>query len=570
MERSITLKQRISILKGQLDQEYSTFEPDYKALSENILPRRSRFFQSDVNRGGSRNNKIYDSTATLSVRTAQSGMTAGITSPARPWFNLTFQNSDIAKSPAVKDWLSVVEDRMKAVFLKSNLYNALPTLYGDLLVFATGALFMEEDLESVVNFIILPVGSYRIANDEKLRVRVFMREFRMTVREILEKFCQKNPDGSYILDNVSVAIKDAYANGNLETWIDVNHTIMPNPDYAQDDPRSHKKKFISVYMEKSCVNDKGQDIYLKKSGYDYFPVLAPRWQTTGEDVYGTQCPGMLALGDIKQLQLGEKRAAQAIEKMINPPMVGPVSLKNQQASILPGDITYVDESKGGFRSAHEVRFDLSALEAKQGQIRNRIQRAFFEDLFLMLANSDRRQITAREIEERYEEKLLALGPVLEQLNQDLLDPLIDNTFAIMLERDLIPEAPEEIQGEELKIEYVSIMAQAQKLAGIGAIDRFLGAIGNAASIYPEVLKKVDPNHYVDIYADLTGVPPKLVRSNEEVQKIAEEEAAAAMQAQAAEQAQMAISSAKDLSQINTSEDSALSELMQASEAGGLV
>lgn len=160
---------------------------------------------------------------------------------------------------------------------------------------------------------------------------------------------------------------------------------------------------------------------------------------------------MLALGDVKQLQIGERRTMEAVEKMIRPPMIGPSSLKNQSASILPGDITYLDIREGmqGFRPVHEIQFRIQEMEQKQDQVRGRIQRAFFEDLFLMLANSNRRQITAREIEERYEEKLLALGPVLEQLNQDLLDPLIDIIFDIHLKQNLLPEIPEELQGLEI-------------------------------------------------------------------------------------------------------------------------
>lgn len=220
--------------------------------------------------------------------------------------------------------------------------------------------------------------------------------------------------------------------------------------------------------------------------------MAPRWEVAGEDSYGTDCPGMMSLGDNKQLQVGEKMSAQAVEKMIKPPMIGPTSLRQQKASILPGDITYVDTREGmqGFRPAHEINFNISALEAKQDQVRMRIKSAYFEDLFLMLASSDRRQITASEIDERHEEKLLALGPVLEQLNQDLLDPLIDNAYAIMDAQGYIPPAPEEIAGQALKIEYVSIMAQAQKLISIGSVDRFSGFVGQLMQIAPEDRKSV--------------------------------------------------------------------------------
>jgi len=431
---------------------------------------------------------------------------------------------------------------------------------------------MDEDFDEVIRFTCFPVGSYMIANDAKLRVRVFMREFQMTVRQLLDKFAIKDNKGKISnWGNFSDNVRSAYFSNSMETRIDVTHAITPNSDYRPNSPLSKNKKFSSCYYESGSSVTPGGEEFLREKGYDYFPVLSPRWEVTGEDVYGTNCPGMESLGDVKQLQLGEKRSAQAIEKMINPPMVGSTALRNANASILPGDITYVDERNGmqGFRPAHEIRFDINALESKQQQIRQRISRAYFEDLFLMLANSDRRQITATEVAERKEEKLLALGPVLEQVNQDLLDPLIDNTFTVMNKQGLIPEAPEEIEGQDLKVEYVSIMAQAQKLAGIGSVERFIGFAGNLAAQDPRVGKKLNLSEAVDVYADLTGVPVKLVRTNEEVEEMeAQEQAAAQRQAQI-EQSQAMISGAKELSQTNIGEGNALNELIQRSEAGSL-
>jgi hypothetical protein len=278
------------------------------------------------------------------------------------------------------------------------------------------------------------------------------------------------------------------------------------------------------------------------------------------------------IGDVKQLQLQEKRSAQAIEKMVNPPMVGPPELRNAKASILPGDITYINQrdAASGFRPAHEVNFRIAELEQKNQQIRQRISRVAYEDLFLMLASSDRREFTATEIAERKEEKLLALGPVLEQLNQDLLDPLIENTFNIMLQQGLLPEPPEELQGMALKIEYTSIMAQAQKAIGISGLDRFIQFTGNLAQVQPEVLDKVDADEAIDLYGDMTGMPPTLIRDDDKVAAIRQQRAQAQAKQAAAENAQMTAQSAKTLSETNMNNpDSALNSVVEAAKAGQL-
>jgi hypothetical protein len=440
-----TKRERFEKLRAQLENERSSFLTHWRDLGDHILPRRPRFTVTDSNKGDRRNQKIIDSTATLSARTLRSGMMSGVTSPARQWFRLTTSDSQLAESAAVKQWLDEVTRQMSIVFIRSNLYNCLPTVYGDMGTFATAAMYVEEDFDTGIHCYPFPIGSYMIANDEKGRVRVFVRDFRMTVRQLVDKFGHSDLNNPDEIDwsKFSLHVKSLYEDGLLETWIDVAHVIMPNDQYDPNKALSEYKKYCSCYYERGSSGQTqsyfapGEDTYLSEKGMDYFPVLCPRWEVTGEDVYGTECPGMQALGDIKALQLMQKRKSQAVEKMVNPPMVAPTNLKNQKSSIVAGDITYVDSpsDRAGFRPAHEVNPNIQGLLADIQDHQNRIRRAMFEDLFLMLSQSDRRNITAREIEERHEEKLLALGPVLEQLNQDLLDPLIDITFEILMQQD---------------------------------------------------------------------------------------------------------------------------------------
>ena len=576
MQSNLDRRKRYDIKRTELLSERSSFEPHWRDLSEYILPRRSRFFVSDSNKGDSRNQKIIDSSATFSARTLRSGMMAGVTSPARPWFELSTQDEDLANNEAVKEWLSKVTKKMTSVFLKSNLYNVLPIMYGDLGVFSTAAMLVEEDITDTVRFYPFPIGSYAIANDHKLKVNTFFREFRMTVRQVVTKFALDPETEKINWDLISTSVRNLYDEQQFEAWINVTHVIEPNAEHDPKKLDSKFKKYISVYYESGSgprgrytLDAVDRDKFLREKGYDYFPVLAPRWEISGEDVYGTSCPGMESLGDIKQLQVGEKRSAQAVEKQINPPMTGPATLKNQKTSILPGDITYTDEREGqkGFRPAHTVSFDISQLEVKQAQVRERIRRAFFEDLFLMLASSDRRQITAREIDERHEEKLLALGPVLEQLNQDLLDPLIDITFDIMIARDDIPPPPEELAGQDLKIVYVSIMAQAQKLSGVASIERLSQFVAEVAQGKPEVLDKINSDKLIDIYGDTISVPYGIIIPDEEANEIRGARAQAQQQQQQAEQAQMSAQTAQTLSQTPLEEGTALNELQAQSEAG---
>lgn len=570
-KNGLSKKQRLTILKSQLDTDYFSFESLYKELNDFLLPARGRFYSSDYNRGDRRNNKIFDISGYLAARTLGSGMMAGITSPARPWFKLTTPDPEMAESGAVKEWLHVVGQRMQNSFSRSNLYQTLPSLYSDLGVFGTAGMLMEEDLDEVSRFQSMVVGSFRIAKDPKGRVNVFARDLRMTVRQLVEAFGTIDKNGKPDWSKFSLNVRNLWDNSQYETWIDVCHVVQPNQDY---DPRkldSKYKKFSSCYYEKGTDTGGGRGIddgvFLREKGYDFFPVLAPRWQTTGSDVYGTDCPGMVALGDVKQLQHGERRGLQGLDKIVNPPMTAPSSLKKTKASIISGDITYVDERDGAFRAAHEVRLSLAELEGKQQQVRQRIDRAFFVDLFLMLASSDRRDYTATEIVERKEEKLLAVGPVLEQLNQDVLDPLIDNQFNLMLQQGRIPPPPEELQGMDLKVEYISVMAQAQKLIGIGGLERLANFGAGIIRVNPASARKFDFDQMIDEYAEAMGTSPRVIRSDEEVAAMeAQDQAALAAQQQSQAMESMA-NTAKTLAGADMSGDNALNRLMSAAQAG---
>lgn len=568
-------RKNLELLKQQLLNERSSFEAHWRDLGDYILPRRPRFYTTDINRGDRRNQKIIDSTATLAARSLRSGMMSGITSPARPWFRLTTPDPSLAEFGSVKEWLFKVQNIISTTFLKSNLYNILPICYGDLGVFGTSPISVQELFTGdLLQFDSYPIGSYMIAKDSYGKVNTFFRIFRMTVSQVVQKFVPiENDEPNW--NNVSDYVKNMFEKGQTQEWVEICHVIKPNEFYDEKKLDSKYKKFYSCYYENGVAGSANQNYIqreeklLSEKGFDFFPILCPRWEVTGEDIYGTSCPGMEALGDIKQLQLGEKRTFEAIEKMIRPPLQGPSTLKNQSVSQLPGDLTYVDSRDGaaGLRPVHEINFNIQAMEMKQGQIRDRIRRTFFEDLFLMLANSDRRQITAREIEERHEEKLLALGPVLEQLNQDLLDPLIEVVFNIHMQRGLLPPPPEELQGVELKVEYISMMAQAQKLIGLSGIERFSGYVGQMASIDPNALDKFNVMQALDVYADITSVPPGLVRTDDEVNKIKEDRQKAQQAQMQAEQAQQAVQGVKELSQTKVGSESALDMMIR--NAGGV-
>jgi len=570
-----SIKQKLEMIRNELEQEKQSFLPHWKELNNFFKPRRARFNSTDRNRGDRRTSQLIDSTATFAVRTASAGMHSGVTSPAREWFRLTITDPDKAELDSVKLWLYDVAKRMHSVLLRSNIYNSFPQMYSDLLIYGTSPMILEEDEEDVIRTYVFPIGSYSIANDSRNVVRTFVREFSMTVNQIVERFGIK--DGRIDWSNISDYVREMYTKHQRQQWIEVVHIIQPNWQWDRNMYESEYKKFISCYYEKGTDNRplQNNDRFLEKTGYDEFPVMCARWELSGEDVYSTDCPGMTILGDVKQLQKGELKSLKAIDKSIDPPMVAPTSMMTSKTSILPGDVSYVDDREGGFRAAHEVKLNIQDLEYKQEQVRARINKGMYVDLFMMIQQMDaqrrtQRDITAREIEERHEEKLLALGPVLENLNQGVYDPTITRVFNIMNRRGMLPPPPPELEGEPLRVEYISMMWQAQKAIGLGGIDRFSNFV---VTIYERtqnsaVLEPVNWMDMVEEYADRTGLPPSSLYTEEQVAAIRQKREEAQQAAQDAATMKEAAIGAKTLSETDTSKPSALKQVAAMAGQGG--
>ena len=501
----LTERQYYESMLAQLDREYSSWDSHYRDLSRYILPRNGRFFTSDRNRGERKHNTIYDNTATRALRVAGAGMMAGATSPARPWMRLATRDWKLNRSQAVRQWLDDVTRLVLRAFAKSNAYRVLHQMYEELLAFGTAACIVVEDYDNVIHLLPLTVGEYRIGQDHRGRVNRLYRVFDRTVGDVVNEF-------GYAA--CSTMTQEAYDNRNLLQPVTVVHVIEERTSYDPARPDAENMPWASVYFEKGRAEAPGKpERFLRKSGFRSFPVLAPRWAVVGGDVYG-HSPGMESLGDVKQLQHEQLRKAQGIDFKANPPIVVPSTMRNREVDRLPGGVSYVDSAapQGAVRSLFEVNLDLAHLLEDIVDVRQRINSSFFADLFLMLALAGKEaKMTATEVAERHEEKLIQLGPVLERLHTELLAPLVQMTYQRLLEGGAIPPPPSEVQGLGLDIEFISMLAQAQRAVAVNTIDRGLQFAAGLASVIPEVTDRLDGDFMLEDYFDAIGVPARAVR-----------------------------------------------------------
>jgi hypothetical protein len=552
-----------------LKTERSTWVPTWMEIADYIQPRRGRFWAEDKNKGDRKDRAIINNRPTRASRILASGLMAGLTNQARPWFRLTLPDPDLAEYGPVKTWTQHLEDRARWLFQKSNTYLTLHGFYTDL-TFGTACMYIEEDPLKVMRSYLFPIGSYCLALDGRGRVNTCYRESQMTVGQLVDRFG---------LAACSAATRDAYRQSLFDDWRTVLHVIEPNRERKPGMLDRRGKAFRSCWLElggdgigaQPASSGGFEQKYLLESGYEENPAIGARWACLGEDVYGSG-PGHEAIGDARALQTLERRAGQVVDKIANPATQLPSSLRNEPVSMNPNSHVYVD-AMGPQQAVRPVYTpDPRALDSVELKIRQhelRVDQSFFADLWLMIASADGQKMTATEVTRRQEEKMLQLGPVLQRLEDELLDPLIDRALGILFRRGLAPPAPKEVQGMELKVEYVSILAQAQKLVSIQGVHELtayvtsLAASQQAAGQAPEVLDKFNADQAVDEVSGMLGVPPELVRSDEEVAAIRAQRAQAQARQQQMAQLAQGAQIAKDASAADLEGDNVLKRMLPA-------
>jgi len=529
----------------------SDYESDWKELGSYFAPHMVRIDDNTKTRK-SKWHKIINNTCRTAARTLASGMQSGLTSPARPWFKLGIEDWELSENMRVREWLDDTTSRMQTVFRRSNFYNTSHTMYGVLGIFGTAGQMQIQDYEDVLLFRALMTGRYWIGINHKGRVDRVVMLNKMMAYQMVEAF-------GY--DACDTATKSSYDKGDYFMEKDVWIAVFPNPLARRKESRviigSNEKPFVSVYWTE------GHKVPLKTSGYDRFPCQVPRWETTDDEPWGVGV-GMDAIGDTKAIQLKEREKAKGLQKMISPPTSAPNEMRMGQFPVsgLPGGVTYrpPNTNADAIKPLYEVNLPLQYLQQDIQMDEGRINKAFYADLFLMLAQSDRRQMTATEVAERHEEKLIQLGPVVERLGNEYLDPCIERAFEIMFQHDQIAPPPEEIQEMPLKVEYISILAQAQKQVGIGAIEKFMSFTGYAAQFFPDAVDKIDIDQSIDEVGNMLGVPSRIIVGDAAVAKKRKARQDQQQQQQQMQMGMASVSAAKDLAETPIGDVSALEAL----------
>jgi hypothetical protein len=488
-------------LVSRLDRRYrdlanarSNWEHHWQQLADYMLPRKADIVKKRT-QGDKRTELIYDGTAIHAVELLASSLHGMLTSPSTPWFSMRFRERELQGNDAANEWLESCIDQMYQAFHRSNFQQEVHELYFDLVVFGTGAIYVE-GADDGVRFGTRHIAEISISEDANGIVDTVYRKFKMTARAMEQQF------GRDALP--PVVLKDIENSPYTEHTI--LHAVYPRTDKPGRAAKNKRIASIYYHMDSKAL--------LSESGFDDFPFMVPRFVKDSVSVYG-RSPAMTALPDVKMLNKMSEVTIRAAQKQIDPPLMVPDDGFIMPIRTTPGSLNF-------YRAGTRDRMEPLNIGANnplglnmEEQRRNAIRQAFYVDQLLL---SQGQTMTATEVLQRNEEKMRLLGPVLGRLQSEMLQPLISRVFGLLLRNGVLPPAPEELQGRDIEIEYVSPLAKAQKLTDLQSMLRGFEVMMQVAEVAP-VMDYLDSDKLVKYLVDTTGIPATVIRSDEEVARM---------------------------------------------------
>ena len=540
------MNEKFDYIKKRLNTMQSgrgTWEDHWQEILDYVMPRKADIVTKRT-KGEKRAEVLFDSTAITASNLLSASLQGTLTSPSMQWFYLKLREKELNEIRDVQLWLEDSAKRMYDVFNESNFNTEVHEMYLDMVTMGTASLFVEEGRggfdEAGVHFNTLHISEYYIQENTSGYVDTVYRKYKLTARQAVQEFGEEN-----LGEKVLQAAKD-----KPDKNFNFIHAVEPLEDYERSMGKGATKlPFHSCHV---CEEDK---MVVRGGGYNEFPYLVPRWSKATGEIYG-RSPSYNALADIKTLNKSVEIGLKAWSKAIDPPLLVQDDGVIGRVRMTPGGITVVrnDAAVKPFQSGANVQLT----DMKEEQLRSAIRQAYYSDQLQLQQGP---QMTATEVQVRYELMQRLLGPTLGRFQSEFLNPLIERVFGIMNRAGALLEAPPEVQGAKLDIEYVGPLARSQKMEEAIAVERLYQLVMQIAPADPSLMDIIDNDEAIRARAELLGVPKSVLRGREEVQEMRE----ARMQQQAMQE-QMAMQ--QQQADIAQKQSRAMSELSKPDTQAG--
>jgi len=498
---------------GAMESNRGTWEDHWQEILDYVMPRKA-----DVTlvraKGEKRTEVLFDSTAITANTLLAASLQGTLTSPSLPWFSIKLRDKQSNEDHQTQLWLEDTARRMYDAFNDANFNTEVHEMYLDLTSIGTGCLFVEEHKDGFtdngIHFKTLHINEFYIQENNNGFIDTVYRKYKMSARQAVQEFGE---------DNLGEKILEAAKNKPEKEFVFI-HAVEPSIDYKRATGKvATKLKYHSCHV---CQEDK---MVVRTGGYNEFPYLVPRWSKATGEIYG-RSPSYNALPDIKTLNKAVEIGLKAWAKAIDPPLLVQDDGVIGRVRTTPAGITVI-RNDGAIKPL-QIGSNWQITDMKETQLRTAIRQAYYSD---QLQLQEGPQMTATEVQVRYELMQRLLGPTLGRFQSEFLNPLIERVFGIMFRAGALLPPPDNIQEAKMDIEYVGPLARSQRMEEAQAIDRLYQLAANVAQIDPTIMDNINHDEAIRMRATLLGVPKSILISREDVAEKREAQAQAAMEQQ---------------------------------------
>ncbi len=502
----------------------SNFEDLYQETAKWVLTRKDNISGS-ISQGEQKNNHIFDTTGVISAQRLGSGLFSYLCPPNEEWFRLRSSIFELNQRTEVQNYFAQVSRAIRQGLYTSNFVLELYEALLDLSVFGTCNLRVEEGTSAPFNFKNIFIGEYAICENSRGEVDTIFREFQLTARQMVEKFG---------IENVSDEIKKCFEDRGSgkgrdeDKYHPVLHVIQPRGDYNPERIDYTNMPYISLYI------DLKNKTILKEGGFKELPYMVARFTKASNEIYG-RGSGVNALPNVKLANVMMKTIIMAGEKMVDPPMIMPDDGSLDPFNTSAGAINYwratsFNNKPEPLKLEPNIPVNLELLTKVQEDIKE----LFYNDVIQAL--QDKRNMTATEVVQRVGEKLILMIPSIGRIQSELLSPMINRCFRIIIDQRIVPEPPPILMDyPQYEVMYTSKLAMAVKLLDVDATNDTLTTVAPIIQMQPEAMDVLNTDNIVRGTAYRNGMPPEFLNDPEVVQQKREQRAKQMEQQQMMEQ-----------------------------------
>ena len=534
----------------KMKSDRGTLDATLQEVGDRVMPRKAHITHTPMpGRKRKVTPELINDTAVFANQDMAAGLYAYLFSGR--WFALKAHNKELNESEAVKRWMMQTTNILLEELASSNFKNEINEMLLDIGWCGTPCISANPGKETWLNFETEHISEYFIAENSDKKVDTIYRKFKYTARQAVQEWG---------VENVGKDVRDAYNSAKKEDrdkdfWF--IHAIEPREDHSDEYPALKARQPISS----EWVDIKAKK-RIKVDGYYEMPKFVPRWVKRSGELYG-RSQGMFALATIKLANTIDGENVKATQLHNAPPILTPDDGFIGTVRVAPRSILHYRKSLQG-RDKPEVLQMGGDLSWSFELLKNKetvIKKAFFNDLFVLLAEQTKTQ-TAYEIAQRIEEKHYRIVAPIGRLQSEFSNPLIRRCIGILGRAGRLPEVPQELVGQEYDIEYISKLALALKILEVQAYSKGMEVVSPLAEVKPDVLDNYETDEIARGIPERLGWPVEWLKDKEERDKIREERAEMEQAMQAAAMATEAAKAAPGISK-EVEEGSVLAEMAGA-------